>query len=229
MNIQNQIVEFAKKYSLREKALLSIDDVMDSCIKADQKNGIDFLKGHDRKDLIYELSNIDFRVHTNDYSRVVTRINIYSRKSYKSSHNVPVGYYEEWTDLNGNQLDEFLIFDWSPMNCCIENHIERLNKTIPHRYFKSDNSEYEFVTYINHIISLVQGQQFEIAMYFVKRCFSYLESPINIEIQEEYLGECLCLFKTIYHFVEINEVIDKDILLAYNIGERLQPKVKQEI
>ncbi len=221
MKIQNQVVEFAKKYSLREKALASIDDVMDSCIEADRQNGIDFLKGNNREDLIYELSNIDFKVHTNDYSRIVTRINIYSRKSYKSSHNVPVGYYEEWTDLNGNHLDEFLIFDWSPMNCCIENHIEKIHNIIPRRYFKINSPEYEFITYINHIISLIQGQQFDIAMYFVKKCCDYLEDPQNVEIQEDFLEECVDLFKTIHHFVEVNELVEID-LLKCNIDQKLK-------
>lgn len=119
MNIKNQIIEFAKKHSLKEKALSSVNEVMNTSIEADKEIGIDFMEGHDRNELIYEFDRYEFQIDKKDNSRIVTRINIYSEKLCVPNYNLPVGYYEEWTDLMGEHLDEFLIFDWSPLQ--IEN------------------------------------------------------------------------------------------------------------
>lgn len=113
MNIQDQIIEFAERYSLKEKAMTSIDVVMDASIEADKEFEIDFLEGNDRSELIYEFGRYEFQIDRNDNCKVVTKINIYSKKLYGPNYDIPVGYYEEWTDLTGEHLDEFLIFDWT--------------------------------------------------------------------------------------------------------------------
>ncbi|AFM04695.1 hypothetical protein Fleli_2322 [Bernardetia litoralis DSM 6794] len=115
MNIKDQIIELANKYSLKKKALDSIDKVMDACIEADKEVGIDFLDGQDRSELIYEFGRYEFQINKYGSCRIVTKINIYSKKLYGVNYDIPVGYYEEWTDLTGKHLDEFLIFDWSPL------------------------------------------------------------------------------------------------------------------
>ncbi|WP_435262653.1 hypothetical protein [Tenacibaculum sp. nBUS_03] len=222
MDIQNQILEFAKKYSLKEKALASIDEVMDSCIESDNEIGIDFLEGNNREDLIYEFGRFEFQVDQNDNCKIVTKIKIYSKKLYGPNYDVPVGYYEEWTDLEGEHLDEFLIFDWTPVNLNIDYHIERINKTVPQRYFRRNIPEYEFATYVNHAISLFQGKQFDGTIVFLKRCLDYLEKDINKEIEEEYLSECLELFQRVYHYVKNDNLVYSEKLDDFRISERIK-------
>lgn len=79
MDIQNQILEFAEKHSLKEKALASIDEVMDASIESDNEIGIDFLDGNDRADLIFEFGRFEFQIDRNDNCKIVTKINIYSK------------------------------------------------------------------------------------------------------------------------------------------------------
>ena len=135
MDIHNQILEFAEKHSLKEKALASIDEVMDANIESDNEIGIDFLDGNNRADLIYEFGRFEFRIDGNDNCKIVTKIKIYSKKLYGPNLDVPVGYYEEWTDLEGAHLDEFLIFDWTPINLNIDYHIERIKQNCSSKIF----------------------------------------------------------------------------------------------
>lgn len=222
MDIQNQILEFAEKHSLKEKALASIDEVMDASIESDNEIGIDFLDGNNRADLIYEFGRFEFRVDRNDNCKIVTKINIYSKKLYGPNFDVPVGYYEEWTDLEGEHLDEFLIFDWTPVNLNIDYHIERISKTVPQRYFRRNIPEYEFATYISHLICLFQGKQFDGAIVFVKRCLDYLEKEGNKKIEEEYLSGCLELLQGVYHFVKNNNLLEPEKLDEHSINDRIK-------
>lgn len=222
MDIQNQILEFAEKYSLKEKALSAIDEVMDASIESDNEIGIDFLEGNDKAELIYEFGTFEFRIDGNGNCKIVTKIMIYSKKLYGQNFDIPVGYYEEWTDLEGEHLDEFLIFDWTPIYLNIDYHIERISKTVPNRYFKRNIPEYEFATYINHLTSLFKGKQFDGAIIFVKRCLDYLEKDGNNEIEKEYLSECLELFQGVYHFVKNNNLIESEKLDRYRINERIK-------
>ena len=119
-------------------------------------------------------------------------------------------------------LDEFLIFDWTPVNLNIDYHIERINKTVPQRYFRRNIPEYEFATYVNHAISLFQGKQFDGTIVFLKRCLDYLEKDINKEIEEEYLSECLELFQSVYHYVKNDNLVDSEKLDDFRIRERIK-------
>ena len=222
MSIQDQILEFAKKYSLKEKALASIDEVMDASIESDNELGIDFLNGNDKADLIYEFGTYKFTIDQNKNCRIITRINIYSKKLYGPNFDVSVGYYEEWTDMEGVHLDEFLVFDWSPLNLNIDYHIERISKTVPQRYFRRNIPEYEFATYVNHIISLFQGRQFGGVIIFIKRCLDYLEKNENKEIEKTYLSECLELFQGICNFFRNNKLVEPEKLIRHNIHERIK-------
>lgn len=222
MDIQNQILEFAEKHSLKKKALSSIDEVMDASIESDNDIGIDFLDGNNRDDLIYEFGRFEFQIDGKGNCRVVTKIKIYSKKLYGPNFDVPVGYYEEWTDLEGEHLDEFLIFDWTPVNLNIDYHIERINKTVPQRYFRRNIPEYEFTTYVNHSISLFQGKQFDGAIIFIKRCLDYLEKDANKKIEEEYLSECIEMFQGVYHFVKNNNLVELEKLDKHRINERIK-------
>ncbi|MDC1161880.1 hypothetical protein OAT18_00405 [Tenacibaculum sp.] len=224
MFLKNKLIEFAKKYSLKEKALTSVNGIIDLSIESDKKIGIDFLEGNNKIDLIYEFGKFEFQVDKDDYCRVVTQINIYSKKLYGPNFNVPVGFYEEFTDLEGNHLDEFLTFDWSSINLNIDYFIERITKTIPQRYFKRNIPEYQFVTYVNHIIFLVQGRRFDVAIIFVKRCLDYLDENQNKEMEKEYLSECLELFQRIYHFINNDNLIESEKLNRYKINERIKKR-----
>ena len=222
MDIHNQILGFTEKHSLKEKALASIDAVLDASIESDNEIGIDFLNGNSRSDLIYEFGRFELRVDGNDNCKIVTRIKIYSKELYGANLDMSVGYYEEWTDLEGMHLDEFLVFDWSPINLNIDCYIARINKTVPQRYFRRNIPEYEYATYVNHAISLFQGKQFEGAILFIKRCIDYLEKNGNKKIVEEYLSECLELFQGIYHFVKNRDLIEIKTLDKHRINERIK-------
>lgn len=126
--------------------------------------------------------------------------------------------------MTGEHLDEFLIFDWSPIDFNIDYHIERINKVVPQRYFRRNTREYEFATYVNHIISLFQGRQFHEAILFIKRGLDYLEKPESKEIEKEYLNECLDLFKGLFQFIKNTELVKAEQLSQYRIGERIKAK-----
>ena len=222
MNIQNQILEFVEKHSLNEKALAAIDEVMDASIESDNEIGIDFLEGNNRDDLFYEFGRFEFQIDRNMNCIVVTKIIIYSKKLYGPNFDVPVGFYEEWTDLDGAHLDEFLKFDWTPLNLNIDYHIERISKAVPQRYFRRNIPEYEFATYINHLICLFQGKKFEGAIVFVKRCLDYLEKDGNKKIEEGYLSECLDLLQGVYHFIKNNNLVKPENLFEQRINVRIK-------
>lgn len=111
MNIQNQLIEFAEKFSLKEKALDAIDKVLDAEIKARKKFGFDLLDGLKKSELIYEFCRYEFRVKSPENCLFVTRINIYSKYLYGPEYDIPVGYYEERTDLNGEFLTDLILFE----------------------------------------------------------------------------------------------------------------------
>lgn len=222
MDIQSQIIEFVEKHSLKERALASIDEVMDACIEADNEIGINFLDGNERADLIYEFGRIEFQVDKGNSNRIATRINIYSKKLYGPNFDVPVGYYEEWTNLEGEHIDEFLIFDWSAINLNIDKDIERISKTVPKRYFRRNVPEYEFATYVNHVIALFKGRQFNEVFLFIKRCLDYLEKTATKEIEKEYLTECLEMFQRIYHYIKNDELVETEKMSEYRIFERIK-------
>ncbi|MBB6464104.1 hypothetical protein [Flammeovirga kamogawensis] len=224
MDIQNQILEFIEKHSLKERALNSIDLVMDASIEADKENGIDFLDGHNRTDLLYEFERFEFRVNKNGYCKIITKINIYSKKLYGKGLDIPVGSYEEWTDLEGRYLNKFLAFNWSPSSLRIDNYIEMLSTVVPQRYYKRNVPQYEFTTYVNHIIVLIKGRNFYASIIFIKRCLVYLEKAKNIEIEKEYLIKCLEMFQNIYLFIRNNNLIDEEKLSFHKIDERIKER-----
>ncbi|CAM1348766.1 hypothetical protein [Tenacibaculum halocynthiae] len=222
MDIKNQFILIVEKYSLKKKALESVKGEIDACIEFDKELGVDFLDGHDKADLIYEFGRYEFQIDKDNTPLIATKINIYSKKLYGPDCDVPIGHYTELTDLNGEHRDEFLFLDWSPINFNIDYHIERINKHVPLRYFKRNIPEYEFATYITHIISLSQGKQFDFATVFVKRCLDYLEKDGNKEIEKEYLNECLELFQGVYHFIKNNNLIEPEKLDKHRINERIK-------
>ncbi len=224
MNIQNQLIEFAEKLSLKEKALANVETVLDAGIESDAEFGIDFLEGQKKTDLVYQFGRYEFQVDKYDHALVVTRINIYSKKLYGPHFDVPVGYYTELTALDGEHIDEFLIFDWSPISFAIGYHIERINKAIPQRYFRRNVPEYEFASYVNHLTSLFQGRQFDGAIAFVDRGLDYLENSDRPVPKKEYLSECLELFHGVYHFVKNEHLIETDRLSKLRIQERIKAR-----
>lgn len=226
MDIQQQIIAFAEKYALKEKVLTAVDEVMDAHIKYNNESGIDFLEGHSRTELIYEFGRFEFHVDGNGNCKVVTKIKIYYQKLYGLKVDIPVGYYEEWTDLDGEYLDDFLTFDWSPINLhlSIEHCIEQTCKIAPQRYFDRNAPEYEFGTYLNHVIVLFKGRQYDKTITFIKWFLDYTEKPDNKEVDKEYLMECLELFQRIYHCINNNELIEPAKLAKYGIKERIKKK-----
>lgn len=223
MNIHNQLIEFAQKHGLMKKALAHIDMVMDEAIASDKENGLDLLNGHDRAELIYEFGSYLFQMDENCSYNIITRILIYSKKLYGSNFNVPIGLYDEWTDSEGEHLDEFLELDWSPITFDTEYHIGQLSKVVPPTYFRRNVPEFEFATYVNHVLFLVQGRKFDEAVLFIKICLDYLENGENKAIETEYLGKCLELFLDIHYFIKNKKLMNAYRLSLYRIPERSSP------
>ncbi|UII22320.1 hypothetical protein [Fulvivirga ligni] len=221
MKIHEELIELATRYSLKEKALAMVVKVLDSSIEADKELGIDFLEGNNKEDLTFEFGRFEFRIDKGNHCKLVTIIDIYSAKIDRSNYDLPVGYYEVWTDMDGEPLDHFLIFDWSPLTLNMNHHIEQINSTVPLRYFKRNILQYEFTTYVNHVIALSQGKQYVMAMAFVRRSLDFLESNDRKEIDETYLIHCQDLFKNLYQFVINNNLVDFDRLSESRIRERL--------
>lgn len=224
MSIQDQIIAFAAKHSLKEKAFSSIEQELNKHIESDKQIGVDFLEGNKRSELIYEFGRFEFHVDDKDNCSIVTKINIYSKKMFGKNLDIPIGYYEEWTDLDGEHTDEFLVFDWTLVNFNIDYHIERINKTVTQVLFTQNMPEYEFATYVNHLIFLIQGRQFDVGIEFLIKCLDYLEINKFKDEEKEYLHECLELFQAIFYFVKNNNLTESEILNKHRIGERIKTK-----
>jgi hypothetical protein len=224
MNIENKILEIAKRFELREKALSSINDVIDASIEADLEQGIDFLDGQNRADLIYDFCRFEFHIDSNGNQMIATRINIYSKKLYRPNYDVPIGYYIELRGMNGEHIDEFLKFDWSPISLNISYYIERINKTIPKIYLRRNKPEYEFATYINHAVSLFQGRDYDGAVLFIKRCLDYIDKNGRDRLDKEYLEVCLGFLKDTFHFIVNEKLVNTDKIDKYKIKERIITK-----
>ena len=224
MTFKNKMIELAEKYSLKEKALSSVEEVIDAGIESDEELGIDFLEGNKKSDLIYEFGRYELRIDKDDNCLIATKINIYSKKLYSSNFDVPVGFYTEIADLNGQHIDEFLTFDWSMINYNTGYHIEKINKAIPQRYFRRNVPEYEFVTYVNHIISSFQGRLFDVAILFIERSLNYLEKHERKQIDKKYLDECFELFNGVYQFIKNDNLVDIEKINKLNFKERMKTK-----
>lgn len=223
--MKQHFIEFLEKHSFKEDALASVDKVIDAYIESDKKKGIDFLSGHEKSELIYEFGRYEFHIDKDENCIIAIRINIYSKKLFGPNLDIPVGSYIELKDTTtGEHLDEFISFDWSPIGFNIEYYIERINNLVPLRYFKRNVPEYEFATYVNHTISLFQGRQYDMTIVFVKRCLDYIENREKMEVEKEYLDECIELFKEIFYIIKKNELVDKEKLTDYSIEERLKTK-----
>ena len=224
MTIEKQILELAKKFGLREKALSSIDNMIDASIESDLEQGIDFLDGHDRADLIYEFGRFELHVDLSGSPLIVTRINIYSKKLYGLNFDVPIGYYIEQSSLTGEHIDEFLKFDWSPIDFNISYYIERINKLTPKRYFKRNVPEYEFVTYINHSFSLFHGHDYDGVAVFIKRSLDYIEKNGQEKLDGDYLAVCFEYLRDSLRYIEKEQLVDSEKIDGYRIKERLITK-----
>ncbi len=224
MNIKNQIIELAERHKLRERALKGIDIVLNASIESDIKDGIDFLEGIDRNDLIYEFDRYEFHVESNENFRIVTRINIYTRKLYGPNFNIPIGHYDEYSSVEGEYIDDFLTLDLSPIKFNISHYIEKINKLIPKKYFKRNIPEYEFATYINNTISLFQGFDYEGTSIFIKRSLDYIDKKGINRLQKDYLKVCIEYLKDIFLFIESEKLVDIDKLNDYRIRERIITK-----
>lgn len=74
--------------------------------------------------------------------------------------------------------------------------IDKLNETVPIRYFKRNAAQYTLVTYINHSAILFKGRHYDGVICFVCRAIDFLEknkdltlSPVYQEVVEGYLTE----------------------------------------
>ena len=108
MNLQNQLIEFAELHGLKEKALSAVENELDACIASDKEIGLDFMEGHERDELIYKFGSYNLETNHLDHCHVITRINIYTKNLYGPNFDVPIGYYREVTDMEGNHMDEYL-------------------------------------------------------------------------------------------------------------------------
>lgn len=219
IEIKNKILHIANKYNLKERAINSIDNIIDIAIKEDLEVGVDFLEGNNRNELIYKFGRFDFQINEKGDSKIGTRINIYSKRLYGPNFDCPVGYYIEYSNIEGELLDEFINFDWSPISFSIDYYIERIKKRTPLRFYRRNIPEYEFVTYVSHIFFLFQGRQFDIVILFINRCLNYINKPNNLKNDKEYLSECLEFFRDIFYFIKKNKLVDDKKLEAYNIEE----------
>lgn len=220
MNLQNQLIEFAELHGLKEKALSAVENELEACIASDKEIGLDFMEGHERDELIYKFGSYNLETNHLDHCYVITKINIYTKNLYGPNFDVPVGYYREVTDAEGNHIDEYLNFDWSPVDLNVEDHFERINQTVPKQYFRRNTKQYEFVSYINHLLSLAKGKQYEGAIVFIRRSLNFLEKETNIETV--YLNECLALFDTVFNYVKRNQEIVAEELRTVKIEKQLK-------
>lgn len=224
MSIENQILGLTKRFGLKDKALSSIDDVIDASIESDLEQGIDFLEGHDRADLIFEFGRFELHVDLSGNPLIATRINIYSKKLYGPNFDVPVGYYIEQSSLTGEHIDEFLKFDWTPIDFNISYYIERINKLIPKGYFKRNVPEYEFATYINHSFALFQVHDYEGVAVFIKRSLDYIEKYGQERLDGEYLAVCFDYLRDSFGYIVKEQLVDSEKIDRYGIKERLITK-----
>ena len=222
MNLQNQLIELAEKFNLKEQALKYATQAIDSCIEEDKGIGIDSLEGNKKSDLIFEFGSIQLVVDKTDQPILKTVVKIYSKKFYDPDCDVPIGHYTELTSLNGEHLDEFLNLDWSPINFNIHFYIERISNVTPANYYWRNKPEYTFASYVNNSIVLIQGRQFDGAVVFIKRSLEYILNPNHKELLKEYREECIKYFTYAYYFIKRNELVNFERLAKYGIETKLK-------
>lgn len=223
MNIEKELLEFVRKYDLKSKAFKNVEQVLDNCISSD----INYLKGHDRGELIFECGNVEFQNDKYGRSRIVTKINIYSRRLYGDNFDLPVGCYEEWTSLKGEHLDEFISFDWFPIQFNLIPFIEELSQVVPKKYFRRNDIHYKFVSYVSHALTLFQSRQYDGTMIFVKRGLEYIERQKEYPLDSDYQQACIDLFTGLFHFVKSESLMDKEALDRLRIDVRLKNKANK--
>ena len=220
MELNTRLLELTNKYKLKEEALNTVETVLDSCIESDLELGIDCLEGNKRSDLIFEFGRFEYHLLDSGHERIVTKIYIYSKHLYGPHFDCPVGTYKTYTSLSGELMDDFLIFDWSILRVNVTSFVEGINNLLPVRYLEKDAKEYEFVSYINHIASLLLSRHYESVILFIKKCLDFLDSK-EVKLEKEYLNACEEFIKVVFMHIEKRQFVKQELLEEYQIRERV--------
>lgn len=202
-----------------------IQEVFDELEKNSKEFGIDEFGGHKRNDFIIKFDRFEYLLKENgehEYIRIRLGIYLEDKENIWLNSLEPIGEYLTVYDLDFEFIDEFITIESKENNFGIRHWVEILNNVAPDRYCKRNILEYEFVTYINHSISLFQGRNFEGVAIFIKRCLDYLETPTKKEkLDTTYLNSATEYLRELYYYLKRNNLIDIE---KYNIEMRINTK-----
>lgn len=174
--IGNHILELVNELGLKEKAMANIDSVIDAYIESDHEIGLDTLEGNLKEDLFYRFDDYSFKVDEYGSSQIVTTIRIYSTKLVGPNIDIAVGSYREYTDLNGQHIDEFLDFDWTYLRYDVDYYMALLNTKIDALYKQPGPKTLELTKAISHVMMLVKGRHYEMTIPLILECTDLLKA-----------------------------------------------------
>lgn len=213
---------------LRNETENGIQKVFDELEKQSVEFGIDEFNGNNRQEFIIKFDGFGIDLDENGEKEIIrVKLGIYleDKDDIWVDSLEPIGDYLTLYDLKGQFIDEFITINKREIKFEMDFWIETLNKTVPKRYFKRNIPEYHLVSYINHSIFLFQGRDFDGVFVFIKRCLDYLEISENKErIESEYLDKVNSYIKSVFYYLNNNDLIGKEKIEKYDIVKRIKTK-----
>ena len=168
--------EFAIKHDLINKAIESCNTAIHNSMKDDEDALVGF--SIDEILLTFDHQEVIFKDSFRNTPIVKTRIGIYKKEKddvYLQGRK-PIGYYILDCDSNGETFDDWLVID-EEKNSQMEviYPLKKMNQGLPSEYLRRNSPYYEYVSYINHVISFYQAQQYDSSQWFIKRAFEFLD------------------------------------------------------
>lgn len=81
-----------------------------------------------------------------------------------------------------------------------------VNKSLPEKYLRRNTHQYEYVSYVNHIISFYLSEQWNSCQWFIKRAIE-LERSNTLDLDETYLEKVNQLIAFIIQHLQSEQLI----------------------
>jgi hypothetical protein len=203
---------FADKHDLINVAIESCEIAMKNCISND-KHG---LGGFSIDEILFLFNHQEYIFkHSHRVTPIVkTRIGLYKKElntAYVEGHE-PIGYYVLDCDANGDAIDDWLIIDVEKNNQIdIIYPFKEICQSLPQDYLRRNSPNYEFVTYVNHVLSFYQAQQYESCQWFIKRAFEFTEKNQIPKKGTEYFNKSMKLMIDLLNYMDENGLIKSEM------------------
>ncbi|MDH5379727.1 MAG: hypothetical protein OEW75_02680 [Cyclobacteriaceae bacterium] len=216
--INKYLNDFSDKYDLINEAIKSCKIAMNNCFK-DDKEGLGGFS-IDEIILLFDHQEVVFKHSFRSTPIVKTQIGLYKKEKdevYLEGHE-PIGYYILDCDSSGETFDDWLIISEEKNNQMDFIYpLQKMNQSLPMEYLRRNSPNYEYVSYVNHVISFYQAKQYESCQWFIKRAFEFIDKNTIPEKGTEYFK------KSRKFMIQLIDYMDECGLL----NEELKPKLEK--